>query len=426
LSTTFTESLMLDRAAAATPRLRYAAQPLRSGLLWLIGASGALVFIEPSPYEVVAIVAMMVFVAARLELRPGILPLAVLLILINIGFSISSMPFMDDRTVVTWLFTSWFMAITALFFAAVLCENTAERLAFLTRGYVIAGVIAALAAVIGYSRIFHGLDELLLLYDRARGTFKDPNVLGAFLLLPALISLQRVLTGRVTDALRGGVMLLLFSAAIFLSFSRGAWGVLVFASALMMLLTFLTTRSAGQRLRIVVVGSAAIAAGALLVAALLSIDVVAELFKQRAQLEQSYDLGQTGRFGRHLLGALLALDRPFGIGPLQFHNYFPEDTHNSYLNVFMSGGWLSGTVYPTLIVLTLLYGLRQAFVPTPWRATYLAYYAAFAGLALESFVIDSDHWRHYFLCMGVLWGLFIAARPPPRTATDGRPVAAFA
>ena len=49
-----------------------------------------------------------------------------------------------------------------------------------------------------------------------------------------------------------------------------------------------------------------------------------------------------------------------------------------------------------------------------------------AGLAVESFVIDSDHWRHYFLCMGVLWGVFIAARPPPRTASDGRPVAAFA
>ena len=84
----------------------------------------------------------------------------------------------------------------------------------------------------------------------------------------------------------------------------------------------------------------------------------------------------------------------------------------------MSGGWLSGTVYPTLIALTLLYGLRQAFVPTPWRATYLAYYAAFAGLALESFVIDSDHWRHYFLCIGVLWGLYWFLVLSKRERTD--------
>ena len=31
-----------------------------------------------------------------------------------------------------------------------------------------------------------------------------------------------------------------------------------------------------------------------------------------------------------------------GIGPLQFHRFFPEDTHNSFLNAFMSGGWLAG------------------------------------------------------------------------------------
>ncbi|MGP0091652.1 MAG: O-antigen ligase family protein [Xanthobacteraceae bacterium] len=426
MSATFADVLALDRAAARVPRLRYAAQPLRNGLLWLTGASGALVFIEPSPYEIVSLIAMMVFVGTRLGLRPGLLPLAAWLVLINIGFSISATPFMDDRTVVNWLLTSWFMAISALFFAAVLSENTAERIAFLTRGYVVAGVIAALAAIIGYSRIFHGLDDLLLLYDRARGTFKDPNVLGAFLVLPALISLQRVLMGTIKDALRGGVLLLLFSAAIFLSFSRGAWGVLVFTAALMMLLMFLTTRSTGQRLRIVMVGFAGIAVVALFIAALLSIDVVAALFKERAQLEQSYDMGQTGRFGRHALGALLALDKPFGIGPLQFSHYFPEDTHNSYLNAFMSGGWLSGAVYPTLIAVTLLYGLRQVFVPTPWRATYLAYYAAFAGLAAESFVIDSDHWRHYFLCIGVLWGLFLAARPSARTTSDPQPVGAFA
>ncbi len=74
----------------------------------------------------------------------------------------------------------------------------------------------------------------------------------------------------------------------------------------------------------------------------MSIDTVADLLKQRMSLEQEYDVGETGRFGRHVLGALLALDVPLGIGPLQFSKIFPEDPHNSYLNAFMSGGWLSG------------------------------------------------------------------------------------
>ena len=112
------------------------------------------------------------------------------------------------------------------------------------------------------------------------------------------------------------------------------------------------------------------------IAALLSIDIVADLFKQRASLEQSYDLGAQGRFARYALGAILALDKPFGIGPLQFSKYFPEDTHNSFLNAFMSGGWLAGACYPALVALTLVFGFRAVFVRTPWQQTTIAVFAA--------------------------------------------------
>src|SRR5262245_20998493 len=156
-----------------------------------------------------------------------------------------------------------------------------------------------------------------------------------------------------------------------------------------------------------VLGMAAIAA---FVAALLSIDQVAGLFKERASLEQSYDVGHTGRFGRHVLGFLMALDHPFGIGPLQFRTIFPEDPHNAYLNAFTSGGWLSGFAYLALTATTLVMGLRAAFLTTPWRPAYLAVYSAFVGVALESGLIDSDHWRHYFLILGVPWGRMAASR----------------
>ena len=59
---------------------------------------------------------------------------------------------------------------------------------------------------------------------------------------------------------------------------------------------------------------------------------------------------------------------------------------------------------------TLIRGLRYVFVATPWRQTYLAVYCAFVGAAAESVLIDSDHWRHYFLLLGVTWGLMIASQ----------------
>ena len=62
----------------------------------------------------------------------------------------------------------------------------------------------------------------------------------------------------------------------------------------------------------------------------------------------------------------------------------------------MSGGWLTGFTYLTMTAVTLIMGLRFVKMETPWRATYHAVYAAYLGVAGESTIIDSDHWRHYF------------------------------
>jgi hypothetical protein len=40
---------------------------------------------------------------------------------------------------------------------------------------------------------------------------------------------------------------------------------------------------------------------------------------------------------------------------------------------------------------------------------------------VESAIIDIDHWRHYFLILGVLWGLMAASRPyQPTTPAAAR------
>jgi len=407
--------------AGAAPGLRISTEKLRCLMLWLTGVSGAIVFIEPSPYEAMSALTMGMFIIGGLTISPVVIPLAVLLVLINIGYGISGWTVIDDEGVAMWLTTSWYLAFTALFFAAMLGRNTEARLNALARGCVIGGVIASLAAIIGYARVISSLNELLLLYDRSRGTFKDPNVLGAFLVFPTLLALQPVISGRLRDATKGVVQLGLFVPAILLSFSRAAWGQIVYCSLVVLALTFITTRSSSHRVRLVLLSVAGVVVLAGFVGALLAIDAVAELFKQRASFEQSYDLGAQGRFGRYALGAIMALDKPIGIGPLQFHKYFPEDTHNSFLNAFMSGGWLAGVFYPALVALTLAFGFRMVFVRTPWQQTAIVVFAGYFGVATESFVIDTDHWRHTFLLMGVLWGLIAATE---RYKTNAKELAA--
>ncbi len=384
---------------------------LQRALVWLVGASGAIVFIEPSPYELVTLLAAVLFFATGLRLRLAFMPLILLIVALNIGYSIGAIPLLDDPNVFSWIATSWYMAFTVIFLAMVLSEDTTARLDMLRRGLVVGAMIASLAALGGYFNLVPGGHDLLTLYERARGTFKDPNVLGAFLILPALFALQSVVTARFFKALRGAFAFGIMSLAILLAFSRAAWGGLILTSAFMLALMVLTSQTRGERSRIVIITLVAIIAAVALLAVLLSFDSIAEMFKQRASFDQSYDEGRFGRFGRHILGADMALDLPFGIGPLQFHRYFPEDTHNSYLNAFMSGGWISGVCYPALVFTTVILGFRHIFTAVPWQRAYLAIFSAFLGTVGESFVIDTDHWRHFWLMLGAMWGMFAAAQP---------------
>jgi hypothetical protein len=395
---------------------------LQRALVWLVGASGAIVFIEPSPYELSTLIATVIFFATGLRLRLVFMPIFLLLILLNVGYSIGAIPFIDHSEVANWIATSWYMAVTVMFFAMVLADDTGARLDMLRRGLVVGAMIASLAAIAGYFNLVPGGHELLTLYERARGTFKDPNVLGAFLILPALFALQSVVSDRFGKSFRNTIALGIMALAILLAFSRAAWGGLILTAAFMLALMVVTSPSPAQRSRIVVMAIAAVILVVVLLAVLLSFDSIREMFQQRASFDQSYDEGRFGRFGRHILGAQMALDLPFGIGPLQFHNYFPEDTHNSYLNAFMSGGWISGVCYPALVFITVITGFRHIFVRVPWQRTYLAIFAAFLGTVGESFVIDTDHWRHFWMMLGAMWGMFAAAQP--YKAAAGSPISA--
>src|SRR5450631_1742750 len=383
---------------------------LQRALVWLVGASGAIVFIEPSPYELVTFFATVVFFATGLRLRLAFMPLLLLLFLLNVDYTIGAIPFIDTPEVANWIATSWYMAVTVMFFAMALSEDTAGRLDMLRRGLIVGATIAATAGVAGYFNLVPGGHDLLTLYERARGTFKDPNVLGAFLILPALFVLQSVVSDRLGKSFRSAVAFAIMALAILLAFSRAAWGGLVITSAFMLALMILTSRSHAQRSRMIVTAVIAVILVAMLVAVLLSFDSMGEMFRQRASFDQSYDEGRFGRFGRHILGAQMALDLPFGIGPLQFHNYFPEDTHNSYLNAFMSGGWISGICYPALVFVTVIIGFRHVFTRVPWQRAYLAIFSAFLATVGESFIIDTDHWRHFWMMLGAMWGMFAAAQ----------------
>ena len=377
-------------------------------MLWVIGAISGFVFYEPAPYEFVIALAMLLFARTGLTLCAGLAPLAFLLILQNLGFLLALVPVIGEPETVKWVAVSGFLSVTTLFFAAVMLNNTERRLQMLFNGYVLAAVIGALIAVLAYFQKIPNY-EIFLRYGRAMATFKDPNVFGPFLILPALLVLQQVVYAqRLRHIVCYGALALLIAAGLLLSFSRGAWGHFALSAALMLVFGLVTSRSSNERLRIVLFAVAGAVAVGLFVVALLSVKQVADLFAQRASLVQDYDSGQTGRFGGQLLGALLALDNPFGIGPVQFTRIFGSEAHNTFITTFLDGGWIGGTAWIATAAVTLVMGLRRVFVPVPWQRAYIAVYATFVGEVAESYIIDVHHWRHYYLAMGLVWGLMLA------------------
>ena len=120
----------------------------------------------------------------------------------------------------------------------------------------------------------------------------------------------------------------------------------------------------------------------------------------------SYDSGETGRFGNQLNSIPLLLEMPNGMGPHQFRSYFGQDPHNVFINAFASYGWLGGLAFAALNVLTLVAGCQLIFTVHPWRQQALAVFCPLATTLFQGIQIDTDHWRHLYLLLGLLWGYY--------------------
>ena len=113
--------------------------------------------------------------------------------------------------------------------------------------------------------------------------------------------------------------------------------------------------------------------------------------------------------------AELVATHPLGIGALEFGRvYHHEDVHEVYLNMFLNTGWIGGTLYLFLVLATLVLGLQLVFRERGGDGVGAVLVAAFFGMALEGAVIDTDHWRHFYLIMAMIWGMALArpALPP--------------
>lgn len=357
---------------------------------------------EPAPYELVMATQIFLWFVLGLSIsRTVAIPLS-LLLLFNVGGLFSLTVMGDIGGGAMYIAVSTFLALTTVLYAAVI-EDRPHRLELIFKAWVAAAVITAILGILGYFHAFPGA-AMFTRYDRAMGVFEDPNVFGPYLIAPILYLLHRLLTGRLAQAPLVIAGLLILVLGVFLSFSRAAWGLLLFSGAALVLLMLLKERTSAFRLKILALSIAAVLLLAIALAIALQFDRVSDLFTTRARLVQDYDGARLGRFERHKIGFLLAMERPLGLGPMELGRLYGEDEHNIWLKSLTTYGWLGFLSYVVLISSTLALGFRYLLRERPWQPYLMIGWILILGHCLIGNVIDTDHWRHFYLLLGIVWG----------------------
>lgn len=410
---------------AASASRRSTVHRLALLLVWLAVASGAVVFTEPAPVDVLTMALVIGLPAVGLVTLPrAILVMFAFWLIAAAAAFVASAHATAFDVALKHSAVSLYLYVATFVLAGFVALKPNQHTEHIFNAYTFGAVLAAIAGIVGYFGLVPGAAELFTKYGRAAGPFKDPNVFGPFLIPAILYAIHSILSGR-----RNGLVVIttlaLLSLGVLVSFSRGAWANLAVALIIYGAMTFVASRLNRDRLAIVLLALGGCIFTVIVLITALQFDKFAKLMKERAALTQSYDVGPNGRFGGQDKAIDLIVENPFGIGALEFRErHHHEEVHNVYLSMFLNAGWLGGLSFFGVVLLTCLFGLRTAFRRTSMQPLLIVAVAAFTGNALEGIIVDIDHWRHFYLLMAIVWGLSTASRlasiSPPRERRPAR------
>lgn len=372
--------------------------------VWVTVATSSIVLFEPAIYDVFALSLFVTAFAAGLRLPVDVgVPLSLLTLFLigNIVASVTTVPTETIRS----LFIRFMMVMNWLLFASLVYHSPQRLFRTIWSGYVIASLVATVVGLASYAGVPY-LDFAVDI-DRVRGTFKDANVFGPFLIPPAIYLVWTIERSGVRRSLFSAAVVLLLALGILLSFSRGAW-IACFISFTCYALIRL--RLEGIKARVIVSATLCVLVAALVLwGASLSDGGLGDTFTNRFTVSQSYD---SERFSSQQAVISLAPTTPLGIGPSRSSEVLPlgVEPHNIYLHVLIESGWLGAFGFYSFIILTMLCGYSTCLRDSPVQRNAVIVFCSLCGLLAQSLFIDSTHWRHFYLLLGLMWGAILYSR----------------
>jgi O-antigen ligase len=371
-----------------------------------------IVVIEPAPADGVFVVLMAIaFASRRFRLRALPLPVVVALGIFAAFNLLSAVEVADPERAASFFLITIFLAALALWLAGYVTSQARARL--VARGYLVAAVSSAVLGVLPLFVLVPAV-EVLAAGGRARGLFQDPNVFGPFLIPALLIVIEEILHPRVLSARLAtkAAMAAILALGVMFCYSRGAW--LNLAVALPVMGATLSLRRGGARRAFGLLAVAGVTAA--VVAGTVAATGSGEFLAERAR-PQVYDVQ---RFSGQRAGIEAALRYPFGAGPGQYESIAQISAHSLYARVLGEQGFPGLLALLVVLAFTLGLALRNAVAGRgTWGIGSAALLGAWCGLLVNSFFIDTLHWRHLWIVAALVWAGAMR-RQAPGTPLRGR------
>ena len=370
--------------------------------VWVAVALGVLAVFEPSPGDIAVVLLFVVGLftgnlcwSRKLTLPFMLLGLFVLANLASLCYAI------DPAIGALYFAITLFMVVSWIFLVGLLMKHEERGLRAVMLAFTVGGVVSALLAVFSYFNLAP-FGEWVLFYDRIKGFFKDPNVFAPYLVIVAVYALHRALpAGALGRRLLWSASCLVASVGVLLCYSRAGWMNYVVTLLLFFLFTSISKRGVGSSRRNLVYFAifAAIISSAFAYA--MTIPQIGEVLSYRTEM-QAYD---ADRFTNFISALRLGLSNPLGVGPGQSFLTLDYATHNLYLRTFSENGVLGFLTFTAFALATLIRSLvlSQKAANLIQRSLFALVAAALCGALLNSFTIDTLHWRHLWLLLALGW-----------------------
>lgn len=370
----------------------------------ILGLSTCVTVVEPAPFELIALPLVLAssirnVLAQSRPYTPSSGSLVVLLALFSLLQVVSLLGGTQNL-----LHAARYAAITALLiiigtYLGQLFGRGDMRFRIFARFYCVAALLSATIAIGSlYLAGAQVAPDWLLFEGRPKAFFKDPNVLGPYLVPAVLVFLYQAGRVRASGKIFYMGCALLCALGVIATASRGAWVNLTVA---VVVFALLARGKATVVFLLAALASLVLALGAATGSLSVSAPELFELFAGRMQL-QDYD---ADRFLAAQAAVELGLRHPLGVGPGDITSHMglaAMDPHNTYVRIWAENGPAALLLFLVIIAAASASTLQAWFnTRGKTRDALAVVLALLVGVLVNAAVVDVLHWRHFWVIVGL-------------------------